>query len=130
MESLKANAANRKTKLKVTTGELYNTPGNSAKLTVPVTPYIREIPNKRMPEENADERIIFRAASEDNFFSRSKFDSAAIGIVASSSERKNMSRLPDDTRKNIPSKAESMRMKNSGKCRLLSSQSANNNDIR
>jgi hypothetical protein len=36
-------------------------------------PYNKEIPNNKMPEENADERIIFIAPSEAVFFSRSKF---------------------------------------------------------
>jgi hypothetical protein len=61
--------------------------GNSAKTIVPVIPYIREIPNNKMPDEKAEERIIFMAASEERFFIKSKLDMAAIGIVANSKDK-------------------------------------------
>ena len=93
-------------------------------------PYIKEIPNSKIPEEKADDRIIFMDASEDILFSRSKFAIAATGRVASSSDKKNMSRLPLEIIKNMPNSADSISIKNSGICSFLFSQSANNKDIR
>src|SRR5258706_8535752 len=104
--------------------------GNSVKLMVPVAPYINEIPNNKIPEEKADDKIIFIDASEDIFFSRSKLAIAATGRVESSSDKKNMSRLPLEIIKNIPSTADSISIKNSGICSLFFNQSANNNEIR
>jgi hypothetical protein len=69
------------------------------------------------------------AASDDTFLVRSKFAMAATGMVASSSARKKINRLPLDTRKNIPSNAESMSIKNYDMCPLLLSQFENNNEI-
>ena len=34
----------------------------------PVVPYIIEIPNSKMPDEKAEDKIIFSAASEDILF--------------------------------------------------------------
>jgi hypothetical protein len=57
------------------------------KIQRPVLPYNIEIPNNNNPDEKADEMIILNAASDDRFFSRSKFASAANGIVESSNAR-------------------------------------------
>src|SRR6266516_4001531 len=103
--------------------------GISAKLIVPVAPYINEIPNNIMPEEKADDKIIFMDASEDIFFSRSKLAIAATGSVESSSDKKNMSRLPLEIIKNIPNTADSMSIKNSGICSLFFNHPANNKEI-
>jgi hypothetical protein len=86
-DNLNANAVKRKTNANICKGELSRNAGNSEKLIVPVAPYNKEMPNNKMPDENADERIIFMAPSEDCFFSRSKFTMAATGIVASSSDK-------------------------------------------
>ena len=42
------------------------------------------MPNNKIPEENADDMIIFIAASDDCLFSKSKLASAANGIVDTS----------------------------------------------
>ena len=54
---------------------------------VPVAPYISEIPNNKIPEENAEDNIIFMAPSEDRFLCRSKLAMAATGMVASSNDK-------------------------------------------
>ncbi len=41
----------------------------------------------KMPDESAEDNIIFIAASEERFLSKSKLAIAATGIVASSKER-------------------------------------------
>src|SRR6266516_2427129 len=97
---------------------------------VPVAPYINEIPNNKIPDEKADDKIIFIAASEDIFLSRSKLANAATGIVASSRDKKKIRRLPLEIRKNMPNNAESMSIKNSDKCWLFFNQSAHNKEIR
>src|SRR5258705_11436897 len=116
MDNLKAKAENKNTNAKICNGLPLRWSGSSAKLMVPVAPYINEIPNSKMPEENAEDKIIFIAASEDIFLSRSKLAMAATGMVASSSAKKNISKLPLEMRKNIPSNAESINIKNSGMC--------------
>src|SRR5688572_6099264 len=83
-----------------------------------------------MPDEKAEDSIIFIAPSDERFFSRSKLAMAATGILASSSDKKNISRLPLEIIKNIPSRAESISMKNSGRCGVFFNQSAHNNEIR
>ena len=70
------------------------------------------------------------AASEDVFLSTSKLARAAIGIVASSRDKKNIKRFPLEIIKNIPSKAERIKMKNSDKCSLFFNQSENSKEIR
>ena len=130
MDNLNAKAANKKTKAKICRGVPFKKVGSWAKLIVPVVPYTIEIPNNKMPDEKADDKINFIAASEDRFLSRSKLAIAATGIVASSSDKKNISRLPLEIIKNIPSRAESISIKNSGKCSDLFNQSENNKEIR
>ncbi len=87
MESLKANAVNKNTKAKTCKGDPSSKPGSSLKLTVPVAPYNKEIPNNKIPEEKAEDKIIFMAPSEERFLSKSKLAIAATGIVASSNDR-------------------------------------------
>jgi len=87
MDNLNAKPVNNNTNASICNGLPSNCWGKAAKLIVPVAPYISEIPNNKMPEEKADDRIIFIAASEDILLSRSKFANAATGIVANSSER-------------------------------------------
>ena len=130
MDNLKAKAANKKTKANTGKGPPFNNTGSCAKLMVPVMPYTNEIPNNNIPDEKADDKINFMAASEDCFLSRSKLAIAATGMVASSNDKKNMSRLPLEIRKNIPSRADNINIKNSGKCSVFFNQSANNNEIR
>jgi hypothetical protein len=57
---------------------------SSVKLNVPVEPYNNEMPNNNKPEENAEDMIILKAASEDRRLSRSKLHKAANGIVDNS----------------------------------------------
>jgi hypothetical protein len=82
------------------------------------------MPNNKIPEENVDESIIFIAASDETFLLRSKFAMAAMGIVDSSSARKNISKLPLEIKRNKPNKADNINMKNSGRCSLFLSQPA------
>ena len=72
---------------RISNGVPCNFVGRSAKLIVPVAPYNNEMPNNNMPEENAEDKIIFIAPSEDLFLLRSKFAIAATGILASSSDK-------------------------------------------
>ena len=130
MDNLKAKAANKNTKASICKGLPLIMAGISAKLMVPVAPYISEIPNNKIPEEKADERINFMDASEDIFFCRSKFAIAATGIVESSRAKKNMSRLPLEIIKNMPSTDDNISIKNSGMFSLFFNQSENNNEIR
>src|SRR5688572_9106036 len=130
MDNLKANAENRNTNASTCNGLPLSCAGISAKLIVPVDPYTSEIPNNKIPDEKADVSIIFIAASEDLFLSRSKLAMAATGIVDSSNAKKNISRFPLEIRKNIPSNADNMSIKNSGICPLFLNQSANNKEIR
>src|SRR5664279_492258 len=130
MDNLNAKAANKKIKASICKGLPSSAAGISAKLIVPVAPYINEIPNNKMPEEKADDRIIFMDASEEILLSRSKLAIAATGIVDNSSDKKKRSRLPLEIIKNIPNNADSISIKNSGMCSLFFSQSANNRDIR
>ena len=130
MDNLKAKAENKKTSASICNGLPSRCNGISAKLMVPVAPYINEMPNSKIPEEKADDKIIFIAASEDLFLSRSKLAKAATGMVASSSAKKNISRFPLEIRKNIPSNAESISIKNSGMCSDFLNQSANNKEMR
>ena len=53
----------------------------------PVVPYIIEIPNNKIPDEKAEDKIILSAASDEILFSKSKLQSAANGIVESSSPK-------------------------------------------
>ena len=59
----------------------------SLKLSVPVVPYKKEIPNNINPEEKAEDMMSFKAASEERFKCKSKFAKAANGIVDSSNDR-------------------------------------------
>src|SRR5437868_7835484 len=88
------------------------------------------MPNNKMPEENADDSIIFIAASDEIFFSRSKLAIAATGIVDNSNDKKNINRLPLEIIKNIPNNADNINMENSGMCSLFFNQSAHNNEMR
>src|SRR5258708_2844276 len=83
-----------------------------------------------MPEENAEERIIFIAASDEGFLSRSKLAIAAIGMVDNSSDRKNINRLPLEIIRNIPNNADNIRIRNSGMCSLFFSQDPKSKLIR
>ena len=83
-----------------------------------------------MPEEKADDKIIFIPASEERLLSRSKLAMAATGIVASSKAKKNINRLPLEIKKNIPSCADNISIKNSGMCSDFLNQSANNKEMR
>ena len=130
MDNLNAKAVNKNINANSCNGLPFNNAGNSVKLMVPVAPYISEIPNNNIPEEKADDKIIFIAASDDIFFSRSKFAMAATGMVASSSDKKNIKKLPLDIKKFMPSKADSIKIKYSGKCSVFLNQSANNKEMR
>ena len=68
-------------------GLLVSNAGKALKLMLPVAPYTSEIPNNKMPDENAEVRIIFTAASEETLFCKSKLAIAATGMEASSSDR-------------------------------------------
>ena len=54
---------------------------------VPVVPYKKEIPNNNIPEEKADDKINFIAASDDFRLVKSKLAAAAKGIVDISKPR-------------------------------------------
>src|SRR6476646_10087341 len=82
IDILNAKAVNKNTIARICNGLPLSNPVISEKLMVPVAPYINEIPNNNIPEENAEERIIFIAASEDIFLSKSKLAMAATGMVA------------------------------------------------
>ena len=60
---------------------------NTSKLSVPLVPYKNEIPINKIPEENAEDRINFIAASDDLRFAKSKLAAAANGIVLISSPK-------------------------------------------
>ena len=51
------------------------------KVIVPVVPYKKEMPNNKIADENADDKINFIAASDDLRFVKSKFAAAANGMV-------------------------------------------------
>src|SRR5665647_2474569 len=130
IDNLKANAVIKNTNANICKELPSSRAGNSAKLMVPVAPYSKEIPNNKIPVEKADDRIIFMAASEEIFFSRSKLAIAARGMVASSNDKKNIKKLPLEIRKSKPSKADNINIKNSGKCWVFLNQPANNKEIR
>src|SRR5258705_3978578 len=65
IESLNANPVNINMKAKIWSGLPSSNCGNSAKLIVPVAPYIMDIPNSKIPDENAEDIIIFIAASDE-----------------------------------------------------------------
>ena len=115
MDNLNAKAANKNTNANTCNGVLCNNAGSSEKLMVPVAPYTKEIPNNKIPEENAEDNIIFTAASDDILFCRSKLAMAATGMEANSSDKKNISKFPLDIKKNIPSKADNNKIKNSAR---------------
>src|SRR5687767_897039 len=89
-----------------------------------------EMPNNKIPEEKADDRINFIAPSDERFLSRSKLAMAATGMLASSSDKKNISRLPLEIIKNMPSRADSISIKNSERCGVFFNQSAHSREIR
>ena len=53
----------------------------TSKLSVPVVPYINDIPINKIPEEKAEDKINFIAASDDFLLAKSKLAAAASGIV-------------------------------------------------
>jgi hypothetical protein len=52
----------------ICSGLPFSKAGNTEKSIEPVAPYNNEIPNNKIPEEKADDRIIFIAASEERLF--------------------------------------------------------------
>ena len=86
-EILNPKPAINKINEKICSGLPFKCAGNSVKFKVPVLPYNIEIPKSNNPDENAEEMIILKAASDERFFSRSKLASAASGIVESSNAR-------------------------------------------
>jgi hypothetical protein len=116
MDNLKPKAVNKKIKDKLVNGFTVSFEGRSENERVPVAPYSREIPKSMIPDEKAEERIIFMAASEEIFFSRSKLAMAATGMVDNSRERKKIRKFPLEIIRNIPSRADNIRIRNSVRC--------------
>jgi hypothetical protein len=116
MDSLKAKAVNKKIKDKLVNGFTVSLDGSSENERVPAAPYSSEIPKSMMPDEKAEDRIIFIAASEEIFFSRSKLAIAATGMVDNSRERKKIRKFPLEIMRNIPNRADNIRIRNSVRC--------------
>ena len=87
MDNLNAKAENRNTNAIICKGLPVSNAGNSLKFMVPVAPYINEIPNNKIPDEKAEDKIIFMAPSEAIFFCKSKLAIAATGMLASSNAK-------------------------------------------
>jgi len=120
---------NKNTIASICNGLPLSNPVISEKVMAPVAQYINEIPNNNMPDEKADESIIFIAASEEIFLSKSKLAIAATGMVANSRDKKNIKKFPLDISKSSPSRADNIKIKNSGKCSVFLNQSVNNKEI-
>src|SRR4051812_32693781 len=110
MESLKANPAKRK----ISANNCIVLPLKCAAISLkpisPVVPYSNEIPKSKIPEAKADDKIIFKPASDDFNLSRSKLQSAASGMVDNSRPRYSIIKLPDEIMKSIPSSVHKSKM--------------------
>ena len=78
---LKAKPETNNIKANVCIGVLLKWAVNILKLRVPEVPYKKEIPINKMPEENAEDKINFIAASEDFLLAKLKLAAAASGMV-------------------------------------------------